>query len=88
VKVTISNTGIDTGIRTDTLSTMGEMRKITVEVPEALLESAVAATDAGITQTVRRGLELVAAGRAYEELRRLRGKLRLGLELETLREDR
>jgi hypothetical protein len=67
---------------------MGEMREITVEVPEELLERAVAATDAGITKTVRRGLELVAAGRAYEELRRLRGKLRFGIELEALREDR
>lgn len=67
---------------------MGELRKITVEVPEALLESALASTNEGITQTVRRGLELVAAGRAYEELRRLRGKLRFGVELERLRDDR
>lgn len=45
-------------------------------------------TDEGIPQTVRRGLELVAAGRAYEELRQIRSTLRLGIELETLREDR
>lgn len=82
------DTGIDTGITTDTLSIMAEMRKITCEVPEDLLERALASTDQGITQTVRRGLELVAAGRAYEDLRRLRGKLRLGIELEALREDR
>ena len=81
-------TGIDTGYNTDTILRMGEMRKITVEVPEELLESALASTEEGITQTVRRGLELVAAGRAYEELRRLRGKLRLGIEIEALREDR
>ena len=67
---------------------MGDTRKITVEVPDDVLESALAATGEGITQTVRQGLELVAAGRAYEELRRLRGKLRLGSELEALREDR
>ncbi len=67
---------------------MGEARKITVEIPSELLETALAATGKGITQTVRRGLELVAAGRAYEELRRLRGKVRLGVELEALREDR
>jgi hypothetical protein len=70
------------------LGIMGETRKITVEVPEELLESALASTGKGITQTVKRGLELVAAGRAYEELRRLRGKVRLGIELEALREDR
>ena len=64
------------------------MRKITVEVSEDLLESALASTGQGITQTVRQGLALVAAGRAYEELRRLRGKVRLQIDLETLREDR
>jgi len=67
---------------------MAEARKITVEVPEDLLENALASTGEGITQTVRQGLELVAAGRAYDELRRLRGKLRLGIEIESLREDR
>ena len=67
---------------------MAEMRKITVEVPEDLLERALEASSEGITQTVRRGLELVAAGPAYEELRRLRGKVRLGIDLAALREDR
>jgi hypothetical protein len=67
---------------------VADTRKITVEVPEALLERALASTDAGITETVRRGLALVAAGRAYDELRRLRGRLKLGIELEALREDR
>ena len=64
------------------------MRKITVEVPEELLERAREASGEGITQTVRRGLALVAAGRAYEGLRRLRGKVRLGIDLAALREDR
>jgi hypothetical protein len=67
---------------------MADSRKITVEIPEDLLERALAATDAGITETVRQGLALVAAGRAYDELRRLRGKLKLGIDLESLREDR
>ncbi len=64
------------------------MRKITVEVPEDLLERALDSSGEGITRTVRRGLTLVAAGRAYEELRRLRGKVKLGIDLEALREDR
>ena len=87
-RCTSVNTGIDTGDSDDIVSNMREVRKITVEVPADLLESAVASTGTGITQTVRRGLELVAAGRGYEELRRLRGKIHLGLELEALREDR
>lgn len=67
---------------------MASKRKITLEVPEDLLERALAASGEGITQTVRRGLELVAAGRAYDELRQLRGKLKLAIDLEALREDR
>lgn len=67
---------------------MTEKRKITLEVPEELLDRALRASGQGITQTVRRGLELVAAGRAYDELRQLRGKLRLAVDLEQLREDR
>ena len=65
-----------------------KLRKLTIEVPEDLLERATAASGQGITPTVRRGLELVAAGRAYAELRRLRGKVKLGIKVSELREDR
>jgi hypothetical protein len=67
---------------------MTTARKITVEVPGDLLERAIRASGEGVTATVRRGLELVAAGRAYEDLKALRGKVRLGLDLDRLREDR
>jgi hypothetical protein len=67
---------------------MGDTRKITVEVPEELLGRALEASGEGITETVRRGLTLVAAGGAYDELRRLRGKVRFGIDLQALREDR
>jgi hypothetical protein len=45
-------------------------------------------TGAGITATIRCGLEPVAAGRACEELLHLRGKLPLSIDLDQLREDR
>ena len=67
---------------------MVETRKITVEVPEDLLDRALSSSGEGITGTVRRGLTLVAAGRAYDDLRRLRGKLKFGIGLARLREDR
>jgi len=67
---------------------MPASRKITVEVPEDLIERALHASGEGVTATVRRGLELVAAGRAYQDLRALRGKVRLSLDLDRLREDR
>ena len=54
---------------------METARKITVEVPLDLLEKAQRASSSGITQTVRTGLQLVAASHAYARLRQLRGKV-------------
>ncbi|MBV8201543.1 MAG: hypothetical protein JOZ15_13050 [Acidobacteria bacterium] len=67
---------------------MVPMRKITVELPVELLRKAQRTTGGGITATIRRGLELVAAGRAYRELRELKGKVAVAIDLEQLREDR
>jgi hypothetical protein len=67
---------------------VSQSRKITVEVPGALLDKAQAAIGEGITSTVRRGLELVAATRSLQELRSLRGKVRFTIDLGELREDR
>jgi len=67
---------------------MEPTRKVTVRLPQELLRKAQQTTGAGITATIRRGLELVAAGRAYEELLHLRGKVALSIDLEQLREDR
>ena len=63
-------------------------KKITVHIPEALLDKARKSTGRGITETVRRGLQLVAAGGAYKKLRGLRGKVAVSIDLERLREDR
>jgi len=63
-------------------------RKITVEVPLDLLEKAQLASGTGITQTVRAGLQLVAASRTYARLRHLRGKVRFSRTLSELRADR
>ena len=64
---------------------MESTRTVTVELPDELLRRAQRTTAAGITATIRRGLELVAAGRAHEELRQLRGKVALSIDLEKLR---
>jgi len=63
-------------------------RKITVEVPVDLLEKAQQASGAGITQTVRTGLQLLAASEAYARLRQLRGKVRFSRTLADLKADR
>lgn len=67
---------------------METAKKITVQIPEELLKKAQKATGLGITPTIKQGLELVAAGRAYNKLRQLRGKVKFSVDLEALREDR
>jgi len=62
-------------------------RKITVEVSQELLEKAQQAVGAGIAQTVRIGLTLVAASRTYATLRQLHGKVRLSRTLTELKTD-
>lgn len=66
---------------------MSAAKKVTVHLPADLLEKAQEVTGEGITPTIRRGLELVAAGRAYETLRRLRGRVKFARTVEELRED-
>jgi hypothetical protein len=63
-------------------------RKITVEIPDELLERAQQASGKGITQTVRAGLELIAAADAYDRLLEMRGKVRLSQTWQELKDDR
>ena len=67
---------------------MPDARKITVQVPSNLLDRAQHASGTGITQTVRAGLELVAASDAYAQLRNLRGKVQFALTAAELKADR
>ncbi len=67
---------------------MSKDKKITVTVPTALLRKAQAYTKQGITLTIRQGLALLAAGGAYEGLRRLRGTVRFSLDFKHLRDDK
>jgi hypothetical protein len=67
---------------------MATARKITVEVPLELLEKAQRASGTGVTQTVRTGLQLVAASQTYARLRRLRGKVRFSRTVAELKADR
>ena len=67
---------------------MKAARKITVEVPDELLQRAQDASGLGITQTIRTGLKLVAASRSYAKLRKLRGKVKFSATAEELKRDR
>ena len=63
-------------------------KKVTVHLPEALLERALHSTGKGVTETIRDGLRLVAAGDAYRTLRQLRGKVKFSVGAQRLRDDR
>ena len=78
----------DAGIEYGILGVMETLRKITVEVPLDLLDRAQRSSGAGITQTVRTGLQLVAASQTYARLRQLRGKVRFSRTLAELKADR
>jgi hypothetical protein len=67
---------------------MESARKITVEVPRDLLEKAQQASGAGITETIRTGLQLVAASRTYARLRKFRGKVQFSRSFAELKADR
>jgi hypothetical protein len=67
---------------------MEAARKITVEISPALLEKAQQASGTGITQTVRTGLELLAASQAYDRMREFRGKIRFSRTVAEIKDDR
>lgn len=67
---------------------MKALRKVTVVLPEELLQRARRASGLGVAPTIRQGLEIVAERETYAALRRLRGKLKVKFDLARLREDR
>jgi len=64
-----------------------KLKKITLEVPDDVLRRATSVTGQGITPTIRKGLELVAASGAYAQLRSLKGKIKFNVKLSELREE-
>ena len=63
---------------------MGEMRKITVEVDPRTLEAA-RAEGAGVAETVREALKQLAHKRASERLLALAGKVKFSMTWQELR---
>ena len=64
---------------------MSDMRKITIHVPEDLLESAQAFTGEGVTETVRAGLRRLTQIKAQHDALALRGKIKFSVDLMALR---
>lgn len=63
-------------------------KKVTVMLPQDLLKRALKASGTGLTPTLRKGLELVAAKDTYRRLLKLKGKFDLKIDLDESRKDR
>jgi hypothetical protein len=61
------------------------MKKLTIMIPEDLLRRARRATRTGITPTVRQGLEILAKQDVYDEMLRMKGKIKFGMTWQELR---
>ena len=61
------------------MKTKSILKKITLMVPEDLLEDALKAGNDNLTQTVRKGLELIAARHAYTGIRKMKGKVKFSI---------
>jgi hypothetical protein len=66
--------------------TMEAVKRITANLPASLLEDAMNLTGKGITETLIEGLQLVRRRQAYQKAMALKGKLRLDIDLEELRD--
>jgi len=67
---------------------MRTIRKVTLNLPADLLKKALTASGAGVTETIRQGLELVAASKAYDALVQMKGKVPFNLDIKEIRRDR
>lgn len=65
-----------------------KQKKVTVLLPQDLVRRALRASGEGLTPTLRRGLEMVAAKDVYAKILKLKGKVDLAIDLDELRKDR
>jgi hypothetical protein len=63
-------------------------QKITAHIPAELLREAQAATGKGITETLKIALTQLARAHVYDDLRKMRGKIKFSMNLVELRKDR
>ncbi len=65
-----------------------QTQKVTVHIPIKLLEKALATTGKNITETIIIALKQLAHANAYNELRKMRGKIKFSIDLKELRQDK
>lgn len=62
------------------------VKRITANLPTALLDEASKITGKGITETLTEGLMLIRRSRTYEKAMALRGKIHLDIDVDESRE--
>ena len=60
---------------------METQRKVTVQLPGDLVDRAQKASGQGLTETIRQGLRLVAAGDTFRQVAKLRGAVKFSVDL-------
>lgn len=63
-------------------------QKITAHLPIDLLHEAQTVTGKGITETLKIALLHLARANAYNDLRKMRGKVQFSIDIEELRKDK
>ena len=64
-----------------------ELQKITANLPSSLVGEAMKNTGLGITETLKRGLELLNNSSFYEEALNKKGKIKFNISTKSLRQD-
>jgi len=67
-------------------SGMDRIKRITANLPEDLIKEAVSVTGKNLTDTLIEGLRMVKRTAAFEKAQKLKGKLKLEIDLGTSRE--
>lgn len=62
------------------------VKRVTANLPQDLLRQAMDVTGEGITETIVAGLDRIRRSGAYATAMKLRGKIRLEVDLESSRE--
>ena len=65
---------------------MNKAKRITANLPEGLLREATSLTNAGITETIILGLQLIKRSSAFQKAQKLKGNLNLKVDLGISRE--
>lgn len=65
-----------------------QTQKITTHIPVYLLQEAQSVTGKGITETLKIALKNLSYAHAYEDLRKMRGKIKFSIDVKELRRDK